>query len=523
MFRCFVLALFILISADASATNLDSLFIKSVGGKTAFDSLQRISSFRAEGTINLNGQAGRFVEIFSAPDRLYLEVAIGSVVLIQAYDGHQAWQQDHNGRVSELTGYEKDALLSNIYFESFSYLLKDRMKGTCEDLGELEYDGMKYHQVAFYPLNNDTVRILFDPDDAMRRYSFSKLDNLRSISQMGDYRFVGGVAVPHFVHTSFEDIPLFTSLETDSITLNIEIDQSVFSMPARAVADYSFADSSASVRIGFEYRLGHIWLPATINGTKKVWFILDSGASANIFHTATIADLNLPVEGSLPVVGMAGYEEVQLVRSDSISIGALTLYAQVAGSMDLSAFVRSVPHKQELGGMLGYDFLSRFPVLIDYRDSSLTVFDPQAFELPPGGIAVDFNLTMLVPSVTGELNGIKGEFIVDLGNAFGLILHRNFVDKHHLEEVLDDVKTNPVGMGGVGGAIGSKTAFAATFRFGEISLQSLRVMLPEEGLGLAGSEELAGNIGNMILENFQVLFDYEGRRLVFYENVDIAK
>ncbi len=170
-----------------------------------------------------------------------------------------------------------------------------------------------------------------------------------------------------------------------------------------------------------------------------------------------------------------------------------------------------------MGGMLGYDFLSRFPVLIDYSDSSLTVFDPDGFERPIGEIAVDFDLIMLIPSVKGKLNSIEGDFLIDLGNAFGLILHRNFVDKNNLEELLDDVQTNPGSIGGVGGQIAGKTAFAATFRFGDILLPSLRAMLPDEGLGLAGSEELAGNIGNMVLENFRILFDYERSQLVFYE------
>ena len=520
MYRWLLIILFAIVSTTATAAefNLDSLLVQSVGGPAALDSLHCVSSFRAEGVVDLNGQAGRFVELFSAPDYLYLEVKIGSIVLVQAYDGHHAWQKDHNGRISELSGYERKALLSNIYFESFSYLLPDRMEGRYEYVGQTEYDGQKYHEVIYYPLNEDTVRVFFDPVSGLRQLMFSKLDNLSSTSQMGDYRDIGGILIPHFSHTSFEGVPLFTSLETENFELNVDLDSSVFIMPVSAVCDYHFADSTESIKIGFEYRFGHIWLPATINGVKKIWFILDSGASANFFHTSAIADLNLPREGSLPVAGMTGYEEVALVRSDSISIGSLTLLNQIAGSMDLSMFDGSLSDNQELGGILGYDFLSRFPVMVNYRESTLTVFNPDSFIPPPGGVTVDFHLTMLVPTISGELNGIKGDFMVDLGNSFGLVLHNSFVDRYHLEEKLDDISYNPGGLGGVGGRIGGKTAQAATFKFGSILLQSLRVILPDQRQGLSGSEQLAGNIGNMILENFIVLFDYKSNRLIFYDS-----
>ena len=213
--------------------------------------------------------------------------------------------------------------------------------------------------------------------------------------------------------TTFVGVPLFTSLHAEKVTFNVAIDTSIFNKLSTTVTDFRFGGTAKSVTVPFEYSYGHIWLPVTINGKLKCRFILDSGASANFFHTSAIADLNLPREGSLPVAGMTGYEEVALVRSDSISIGSLTLLNQIAGSMDLSMFDGSLSDNQELGGILGYDFLSRFPVMVNYRESTLTVFNPDSFVPPPGGVTVDFHLTMLVPTISGELNGIKGDFMVE--------------------------------------------------------------------------------------------------------------
>ena len=109
-----------------------------------------------------------------------------------------------------------------------------------------------------------------------------------------------------------------------------------------------------------------------------------------------------------------------------------------------------------------------------------------------------------------------------LPNALGLILHNRFIQNNSLLRQLDDVQENNKVFGGIGGAIGGKNAYAATFKMGDIMINSIRVILPDSSQGLAGSSKLAGNIGNMVLENFRVLFDYKNSRLIFY-NADSLK
>ncbi|HKK19898.1 MAG TPA: hypothetical protein VJ983_00375, partial [candidate division Zixibacteria bacterium] len=104
-----------------------------------------------------------------------------------------------------------------------------------------------------------------------------------------------------------------------------------------------------------------------------------------------------------------------------------------------------------------------------------------------------------------------------LGNAFGLILHRAFVNKYDLEHQLSDFQSSSGLVGGVGGKIGGQSAFAATFKIGDILIQSIRVLLPDSSQGVSGSNVLAGNIGNLVLQNFSVLFDYPESRLIFYK------
>jgi len=501
----------------AEAIDLDSLFVVSVGGRQARERLGRLVSYHAEGTVNVSGLVGRFEEFFVPPNKFYLEVDFEHFLMVQAYDGQTAWQKDHNGFVSELEGYEKINFLGDIYFSSFSYLFPNRIDGSYEYLGQTVKDGIKCHEVAFYLLNEDTVKVYFDINTGLRRFSTGKLDNLLTLASVDDYRDVSGIMIPFHSRAETQVENLFSEFTVESIKLDEPFDPAVFGKPSEKTADFKFPAAKDFVKIPFDYRQGHIYLKATVNGKKTAWFILDSGASGNIYHTVMLDDLSLPVVGSLPAKGIGGFDEVQLVRSDSVAIGELTLYNQVSGVSDLSGI--GLPGRDGLpfGGVLGYDLLSRFPLMVDYRDSTLTVFNPDSFTPPDSGHVIPFQLTMQVPTIEAELNGIPGSFIIDLGNPFSLIIHQNFVKTHQLDEKLDNIRDIGREYGGVGGAVKGKTALAAVFGFGDIRIQLLLVVLPGESEGISGSEKIAGNIGNLLLERFRVLFDYPRNRVFFYD------
>lgn len=512
-----VLALVSSTVVPADTFNLDSLLVVSIGGAEAYDNLKRLTSYYAEGTVNLNGLQGEFEQYFVPPDKFYIQVSFENFSLVQAYDGQVAWQQDHNGQISLLQGYEKRELMKNLYFESFSYLFPGRLKGSKEYRGTTVKEDQTYYEVVFYPLDRDTVLVYFDHGNGLKKLMVARLDNFSAVTYIDDYREIQGILIPFYSRVIAKEAGLFSEFEIDTVELNIAVDTSIFSMPSIRATDYHFPPGARYVEIPFQYLAGHIRLPVIINGKKKALFILDSGSSANVFHKSIVNELNLPVTGTLPARGLGGFEDVDLVKTDSISIGQLTLYNQVAGSLDLSVAGWSRIDAERFGGLLGYDFLSRFPIMVKYKDSMLIVYNPDNFVAPEGGIEISFHLTMLVPTVRGELNGIPGDFIVDLGNSFGLIIHKRFAKANELDRKLDDIRDNPKTLGGVGGGLTGKTAFAATFNIGDILIQSLRVILADSSVGLAGSEELAGNIGNLILENFNVLFDYKKSRLVFYD------
>jgi len=278
----------------ATALDADSLLIESVGGASAFDAIRTLTGYRAYGRVDLSGMPGQYRELFLPPDKLYIEIVAKGLTLVQAYDGRTAWQQDHNGRASELAGFERRELLKSLYFESFSYLLPDRMEGGAEYIGDTTIGYDDFHQVAVYPLHRDTVIMLLDATSARKKYLISRLDAMANSTEFDDYRDVGGILVPFVQKTVFAGTPVSMLFQTDSVLLDDRIDPGIFTMPGVDEVDFRFDGHGASVTVPFWYYRGHIWIQAEINGATKAWFLLDSGASANLFHSPTVAPLGLP-------------------------------------------------------------------------------------------------------------------------------------------------------------------------------------------------------------------------------------
>jgi hypothetical protein len=125
-------------SSTCFGFNLDSLLVQSVGGQAAADKLEKLKSFEILGAVDVNGLKGNFREVFSAPDKFYLEADFGGFKLVQAYDGRTAWQTDQNGQTELLSGSERQELVKNLYFESFAYLFPERVAGSREYRKEQE-------------------------------------------------------------------------------------------------------------------------------------------------------------------------------------------------------------------------------------------------------------------------------------------------------------------------------------------------------------------------------------------------
>ena len=105
-----------------------------------------------------------------------------------------------------------------------------------------------------------------------------------------------------------------------------------------------------------------IIVPVSINHSGPYNFILDTGTEITIIDPSLAAELHLDSQGPAKVVGAGLQESVALARLDQTDVGTYALANQQVMVYDLGRLrSASLP----IRGILGWDFLGRFDLLID--------------------------------------------------------------------------------------------------------------------------------------------------------------
>jgi hypothetical protein len=138
--------------------------------------------------------------------------------------------------------------------------------------------------------------------------------------------------------------------------------------------------------VRFKLQDGYLMIvQATVNGAGPFNFLLDTGTTRTVIDPALAQQLSAPVLGEVAVTGALHQRQDKLVMLKQLQLGE----ASVSG---LGAVVDKIARQKLLApgirGVLGEDFLSRFDILMDFRQHWLRFGDA-----PPTGERYRFETT----------------------------------------------------------------------------------------------------------------------------------
>jgi len=496
------------------------VFISSVVGENLKErftadyikNAEQLSTFRSFGTIKMGETIGSFEIMFSEPGKSRSTLVLNNFQITQVFDGRNGWMKDQNGQVSELSGADKRQLINTGWLLGKSYFLDNRMSGETKFLKDTIINSNSYDIFSAFPEGGDSLKMYFNPATSRVEIIGEYLDGAEILTYLSDFREVDGFEMA-FVTEAKSDIPeLNSKIEIYEFEVNQQLDDTLFAFSITPADDYFFPEFADSIIIPMVYQRGHIFLKAAVDGNQAVYFILDSGAGINFLNRSYADSLKLDLSGGVPAKGISGYEKTTITNLDSLKIGDLKLFQQNVAIVDLTNVGLDAPDGV-LGGLLGFDFLSRFPVGIDYVKQTLIVYNPLVYQSPSLDYAINIKYNMKIPIVDAEICGVSGRFLIDLGNALGLILHKPFVDNNNLSAAFTDINKIGRDIAGVGGKSESYSAVAEYFTVGPAQLNELRVLVAEGEQGILKSTDVDGNIGNGLLQNFSIILDYPGQKI----------
>jgi hypothetical protein len=272
--------------------------------------------------------------------------------------------------------------------------------------------------------------------------------------------------------------------------------------------------------VPFEWYDGHLIVPVRINGSESLRFAFDSGAAATVlFETERTRSLRLDVERQITIGEAPGKPgtPVNIVNDvrialDGISLTRMTvLHVPLAGSPIFASMDEAY-----FDGAIGYDLLRRFVTEIDYvnrtvsfaRGSANRALEPPWQTLP---IDVSGRVPLLATGLSSGASIESVQLIVDTGAPSYVYLNPDLTQR------IEVPRRHFLTRGdGFNGPFERMTGRVATFRVGAIVFNDLVTHF--DRTDFKDLRRGVGLIGNGVLRNFDVLFDYSAGTLSMRPN-----
>lgn len=491
---------------------------EALGG---YEKIRALRCLRGEGIVRAGGLEGRSLNYAEFPRRLRQDLDLKVVKLTEVLDDTVAWQRDPNGQLKKLDAEERRQLVSESCFGSLAYLTApDSLVHV--SLSRDPSDSSRYVTLEVEPRDGVKVRLAISPENWLVAKMMMSVAAGEVAIYFSDYRPVAGVM------TAFHLEQVISGDQAHAITTDIVRAESVETLPdtlwrypEQAARDWSLPGGRVSLALPIQVHAHHVTVQARINGRGPFDFLLDTGAGTTTLDKAFAAGIGLASQGRLGVQGVGGAADFGFVQVDSFDVGGAVMRGQRAVTVDLSAIKESIG--EGLAGILGYDFISRFAVTLDYPGRTLELWDPGAFTPPSGARELPIQLMQNIPIVEATFgNGPSGRFMLDTGNNGSLLLHGAFVRAHDL--VHRAPKKLQGQMRGAGGLEPNYITRGDSLSLGGFTVMRPLAELSTSDAGITGgSGDIAGNIGGRVLEKFTLTLDYARRRIFLAPNAQFPE
>ena len=484
----------------ASAAPLVEAWAAAAGGR---DRLARIEAVHIAGTLDCGGLTGPFTTWETARGERHHEYTLGAAgTMIDVFDGTHAWQVDRNRKVRAVDSPELEDQVALGYLGANAALVLGRRPGQVTRDGDtlrIEPEGGRPLVVAFDPATHLPATISRRDAETVR------------VARLSDWRDVGGLRVPFTIREDDGEPRDAKTFHVDAVELDRAAPSALFARPADPPPDYAFASGGiATMPIDVSTLL--VFVQTSVNGSPPMDFIVDTGAEVTVLNRSRLSRLGLEAVGELAIGGGGGNAAMSYVRGVSFALPGVQLRDQIVTAVPLDALEGPLGHR--IDGILGYDFLSRFVVEIDYPKSKLTLYDRAAGH-HPSGQPIPILLHGAIPSVRAmvDVGGrpVVAKLIVDTGCNCELQFSAPFTRLHRLIEA--SPKLLPQKFRGAGAETNQVVGRVAGLALGGLHLRSLIAAFSRDTAGVMADPDRAGLLGGDLLRRFVATFDYDRRTM----------
>ena len=293
----------------------------------------------------------------------------------------------------------------------------------------------------------------------------------------------------------------------------------LLSLSSDAQDDSRISPAQYVTTIPFQMLTGGIVVVQARVGTHPhpLNFILDTGSGGISLDSATCDVLKMePQPSNKTIRGIAGIRQVKFVYNLSLHFPRLTIDSLNFHVNDYDILTSTYGVK--IDGIIGYAFLSRYIVKVNYDSSCLYVFRPGSIRYPKGGHLLR-PLLVNIP-VTGstlfDQRLIDSRFFFDTGAGMCLLLSREFVNDSSVFDARK--KWYPTQAEGLGGKTTMQLGILKRLKFGPYRFRQVPIYVFNDDYNVTSYPSLGGLIGNDLLRRFNLTINYPAREIHLMPN-----
>ena len=259
-------------------------------------------------------------------------------------------------------------------------------------------------------------------------------------------------------------------------------------------------------------------MKATVsNYSDSLNFILDTGSGGISLDSSTVVSLGVKTQQSDRTIrGIAGIRKVRFAYNHSLNLPGLTVDSLNFHINDYA--VLSSVYGEKIDGIVGFSFLSRYIVRINYDSMKIYVHTRGTVKYPRGGfllrpVMVSIPVTSAVVKDGFE---VGARFYFDTGAGMCLLLSSDFIEDSSLLRSKTNWYTSQAE--GLGGKALMKQGVIRWVRLGPYKFRNVPTYIFDDEYNITSYPYLGGLIGNDLLRRFNLIINYEKKEIYLTPN-----
>ena len=281
--------------------------------------------------------------------------------------------------------------------------------------------------------------------------------------------------------------------------------------------------------IPFEMVGSYVVITVRINDSSPLNLILDSGVRNTIITELQSGDritLNYSDVKDLMGLGGGNHLDAYISNYNELKIGRLKMNYKTVFVLQDNVFNLSKHTGTKINGLLGADFFQDYTIEIDYSARRVRFYEPTPFDTPKGynvlPITIEAQKLFIdLAVVNADSTRQKVKMLIDTGAELNAWFQTMTSESVHLPAKWIN---GTVGEG-LNGIITGKYGRIPELKMGDFSLKNPIVSFPDSVSisQIIANSKRDGTIGSQLLSRFNLIFDYNQKKLYFKPNENFNK